>query len=205
MKKYLLICFILILSIDLQAQTETYFIDWSFDSNSNSTGSTNADRTVEVGDTVTWNWYAEGFHNVVSTSEATESFESDLVGPGSTFSHTFTEVGTNPYVCTPHSGNMFGVITVVPDGSLSTEGFSVLDNLSLFPNPVEDIVYLKMNQNSTSNIDIAVYNTLGQKVKEFRKVASDNLSLNLSELNSGIYFLKFVEGENSLTKRLIIR
>ena len=205
MKKNLLICLALSLSLSLQAQTETYFIDWSFDSNSNSTGSTNADRTVEVGDTVTWNWYAEGFHNVVSSDEATEVFESALIGPGSTFSHTFTEVGTNPYVCTPHSGSMFGVITVVPDGSLSTEGFSALDNLSLFPNPADDIVYLKMNGNSTSTIDISVYNTLGQKVKEFRKVASDNLSLNLSELNSGIYFLKLVEGENSVTKRLIIR
>ena len=205
MKKITLIYLLFFAALAMNAQTETYFIDWSFNSTPTAEGDANSSRTVEVGDTVTWVWYANGVHNVSSEAEATESFESEFLGQGSEFSYTFTEVGTNPYVCTPHSFNMFGTITVVPDGSLSTENFSVLDNLSLYPNPADDFVYLKMNGNSTSTIDIAVYNTLGQKLMEFKKSASDNLNLNLSELNSGIYFLKFKEGENSVTKRLIIR
>jgi plastocyanin len=205
MKKSLLFSLLFTVLTASAQTTETYFIDWSFNSNSNSTGSTNADRTVEVGDTVTWNWYAEGFHNVVSNDDATESFASELIGPGSTFSHTFTEVGTNGYVCTPHSGNMFGVITVVPDGSLNTQEFAGLDGLSLYPNPARDVVFLKMNANNASTLNISVYNPLGQKIKEFREEASDNLRLDLSELNPGLYFMRIIEGENSVTKRLIVQ
>lgn len=205
MKKILLICLVLGFASALQAQTETYFIDWSFDSNSNSTGSTNADRTVEVGDTVTWVWYADGTHNVVSNSDATESFQSELLGPGSTFSHTFTEVGSNGYVCTPHSGNMFGVITVVPDGSLNTEDFAAINNINLYPNPAKDKIFINIGGNISTVLDISVYNTLGQKVRQFQKEVSGNTSFDLSELNSGIYFLKFVDGENAAIKRLIIQ
>lgn len=93
-------------------------IDWSFNSTPSGIGNAKASRIIEVGDTVTWNWYDIGVHNVHNLSSANESFESTYLGPGGSFSFTFTTVGSNPYQCDPHPSNMFGVITVVAKGTL---------------------------------------------------------------------------------------
>jgi plastocyanin len=63
--------------------------------------------TVEAGSTVTWVFDDVMPHNVVG-----DGFASEIMETGS-FTHTFTDPGTYPYVCTLHS-NMEG--TVVVDG-----------------------------------------------------------------------------------------
>lgn len=66
--------------------------------------------TVSVGETVTWVFDDGGMaHDVVADDRA---FRSPLMVANS-FSHTFTEVGTYSYHCTPHP-DMVGTVTVVP-------------------------------------------------------------------------------------------
>lgn len=204
MKKKLLFILFLNILFCANAQTETFTIDWSFGSNPNASGDANADRTIEAGDTVIWNWYASGTHNVVSLSTATESFDSGLLGPGSTFSYTFTQVGTNDYVCTPHSGSMFGTITVVPDGSLNTQELSFDNAISLYPNPARNQVKIETKLNFSSNLTISVFNTLGQKVKDFNKNLSNGNTLDISDLNPGLYFFRLVHQNEFTTQRLVI-
>lgn len=205
MKKTLLFILLVNISICVEAQTETYFIDWSFGSNPSASGDANADRTIEVGDTVTWIWYADGNHNVVSNSDATESFASELLGPGSEFSYTFTQVGDNGYVCTPHSGNMFGTITVVPDGTLSTEDFASFEDIKLYPNPVKDQFSINFGGVIERNIEVEIFNALGQLVKTFERKAELNMSFDISEFNSGLHLVKISQGKTSVTKRLLIQ
>jgi PKD repeat protein len=79
----------------------------------------NSSTTVNVGDTVQWNWVG-GFHT--STSGACPPCSGDgkwaSGGRGSgSFSHTFTEADrgtTNPYFCEIHGSIMTGVIHVNP-------------------------------------------------------------------------------------------
>ncbi len=73
---------------------------------------------VPVGTAVTWVFEDKGPtgtaavpHNVVSAPDATEEFESEVLTEG-TFTHIFTQEGSNPYVCTLHPG-MEGVVEVV--------------------------------------------------------------------------------------------
>ncbi|MBS3737462.1 T9SS type A sorting domain-containing protein [Mesohalobacter halotolerans] len=204
MKKLLFVFMALIISIFANAQTETYFIDWSFGSNPSATGDANSNRTIEVGDTVTWLWYANGTHNVVSKADATESFSSPLQGSGSTFSHTFTQIGVNDYICQPHAGSMFGTITVVADGSLNTQDFSLLENLKIFPNPARDKFNLEFGINNFESLNVNIYNLIGQKVKQFNKVQNNDMTFDISNLDAGLYLLKIYKGNNSITKRLII-
>lgn len=63
--------------------------------------------TVEAGTEVTWVWEGRVAHDVVG-----DGFESDLMVEG-TFTATFDEVGTHPYVCTLHPA-MQGSVLVVP-------------------------------------------------------------------------------------------
>ena len=89
----------------LNAQT-THNLSWGF-------SSTNQQTTIDLGDTVKWTW-AGGNHNLISSS-GVESFDSGYSSTaGFTFSKTFNSVGQTSYVCTPHSSQMYGTITVTP-------------------------------------------------------------------------------------------
>lgn len=63
---------------------------------------------VEAGDTVVWTNEDGPRHNVTADDD---SFASDNLAEGETFSHTFDEPGTFDYVCTLHSG-MSGTVEV---------------------------------------------------------------------------------------------
>jgi plastocyanin len=78
-----------------------------------------ANVTINVGDTVQWNW-AGGTHSVTSVSGSAERYDSGLQTFG-TFDHTFLLPGTYWYYCTLHGfdiGNgtaagMSATVTVV--------------------------------------------------------------------------------------------
>jgi len=204
MKKTLLFILCLNITFFVKAQTETYTIDWSFGSNPSAQGNANASRTIEEGDTVIWNWYANGTHNVVSEADATESFDSGLLGPGSTFSYTFTQIGTNDYVCTPHSGNMFGTITVVPEGSLNTDTFTFDEAISIYPNPSSNQIYLDYKAMYNDALSITIINTIGQVVKTVEDYSSSDQAINIADLDSGLYIIRIAQDSEFVTKKLIV-
>lgn len=81
------------------------------------------------------------------------------------------------------------VITVTNDNVLSPND-TKLEEVTLFPNPVKNI--LKLNTNI--NVDtLQVFNLLGQKIMEYSKVKT----INVSSLNKGIYYLKIMSNEDS--------
>jgi len=205
MIKKLLFTLLLTLAIGVSAQTNTITIDWSFGSNPSASGATNASRTIEVGDTVTWNWYASGTHNVNSKATANENFESAFFGNGGTFSYTFTSVGTNDYQCDPHPGSMFGTITVVSEGTLSTSNFDkVLESIKIFPNPADSRINIDFNNQNSEELKIEVFNLLGKKVLA-KKITKTNASLLVSELTNGVYLMKITDEDNnsSTSKRFV--
>ncbi|WP_347373210.1 T9SS type A sorting domain-containing protein [Aequorivita sp. Q41] len=62
-----------------------------------------------------------------------------------------------------------------------------LYNVAIYPNPADDIISLS---NLTQEHTIAIYNLLGQKVKEQTVDANKN-SINITDLALGVYILKF--------------
>src|SRR5918992_24208 len=68
---------------------------------------------VGVGDTVTWTNDDAQPHTATSGQNATPdgTFDSSIMAPGATFSHTFTEGGEYPYFCLLHP-NMVGTVSV---------------------------------------------------------------------------------------------
>ena len=123
---------------------QTYQLEWGFNING-----VDASLTIEPGDTVEWIWIDTGQHNIASTDGSQETFNSGLLqGVGTTFSHTFSQVGVNPYECSPHSGIMFGVITVassVNDFYLAPNGVTCMCPDSAFGDTgvVNGITYTK--------------------------------------------------------------
>jgi plastocyanin len=67
--------------------------------------------TVPVGTTVVWRVVGTQTHNVWAFDG---SFKSPDMGPGGTYSYTFTKPGSHKYLCIPHSGDgMYGEVVVV--------------------------------------------------------------------------------------------
>lgn len=65
---------------------------------------------VAVGTTVVWRNVGEEDHDVHAKDG---SFSSSMLGPGASFSYTFTKSGTYPYFCAPHVGDgMVGEVDV---------------------------------------------------------------------------------------------
>jgi plastocyanin len=80
---------------------------------------------VPVGTTVTWNNTSSVVHTVtadpskandpahVKLPEGAETFDSGMIQPGGSFSHTFETPGEYRYFCIPHEGvGMIGTVTV---------------------------------------------------------------------------------------------
>ena len=69
---------------------------------------------ISVGTTVMWRMLGQQEHDVWSL-DARDTFHSPTMGPGATYTHTFTKVGTFKYICIPHGGDgMYGEVIVIP-------------------------------------------------------------------------------------------
>jgi plastocyanin len=65
--------------------------------------------TVQPGDTVVWLNSGNTQHTVTSDNNM---FNSGILSPGSTYSYTFSSVGTNQYYCTLHPTTMRGMVSL---------------------------------------------------------------------------------------------
>ena len=179
--------------LSLNAQT-THDLDWYTGMGSN------VDLTIDVGDTVRWTWTSIN-HTVTSNVGSTETFDSGFLGPiGSTFSHTFTLEGTNPYYCAIHGAlSMSGTITVQNSLGLNEESIS---SFKMFPNPSNSMLKLKFPKHITSG-NITVFDILGKELFTKNIESSNNLELNISNWNEGIYLIKVKSETISQTKQFI--
>ena len=152
----------------------THYYDWGYNK-------ANQQINIELGDTVEWTWVGSGNHNLVSTS-GIESFNSGYGGAGETFSYTFNSEGSTNYVCTPHSGNMYGTVNVSNSLSLSPD----INNkhIKIYPNPTTSIVKLQGDK----EYYIEVYTLQGKKV-----MALTGNTIDMSHLSSATYIVKALD------------
>ena len=83
--------------------------------------------------------------------------------------------------------------------SISEQHLTLVD---IYPNPVLDNLFIK-SQN-IQDLNISIYNTLGQNVYT-SKIQSENNSINLSGLKKGIYFINIMDenGDVLLSKKIL--
>ena len=83
--------------------------------------------------------------------------------------------------------------------TLSTTLFENNDDLKVYPNPAKNALFV-----STEAKTIEIYTITGQLVKSYKSVQA-NESLNIEEIQKGIYFIKIINADNRMAKRKFIK
>ena len=92
--------------------------------------------------------------------------------------------------------------------SLSVENINGLTELSVYPNPAKDMAKLSFSLENASNLTIAIYDQLGQLVQTVSNsqfnAGVNQVEINTSSLNSGIYSIKIDAENGSLSQRISV-
>ena len=85
------------------------------------------------------------------------------------------------------------------DNTLSSSNYEALNkSIRVFPNPTSDLIHLDRDIPIQFN-NVILYNSLGVSIK----VNLTNRIIDITNLNSGFYFLKIETSIGSITKKII--
>ncbi|TBN14465.1 T9SS type A sorting domain-containing protein [Hyunsoonleella pacifica] len=89
--------------------------------------------------------------------------------------------------------------------SLSTNDFETNFNVSLYPNPTHSSVTISYKGNNSLNLNIKVFDILGKQHIGTSTPSSNRMTLDLSQLSNGTYFLNITDEDSgsSITKRVV--
>ncbi len=76
------------------------------------------------------------------------------------------------------------------------------NNIKIYPNPTSDFLYISLNKGFSN---IQVIDVAGKMIKNIQVNDSNNLEINVSNINSGIYFVKFINDNEIILKKIIIQ
>ena len=77
-------------------------------------------------------------------------------------------------------------------------------NWSMYPNPVHDgQLVIETDETEKSEIEVIVYNTLGEVVYQQSHAYQPRIKLDLNGYDNGLYLVKAVQSNRSVTKRII--
>ena len=84
--------------------------------------------------------------------------------------------------------------------ALSINYFNTLFHISLYPNPVENLLIIQSNTSSVNKVEI--FNIEGQQILEF-SFDRRRIEIDLTQIPSGLYFAKISSINNIITKKII--
>ncbi len=100
------------------------------------------------------------------------------------------------------NGNLVSIDNIEVTGTaLSTNSFS-LNEISISPNPVEDVL-LVSNKKDVKLTGYTIVDNNGRIVKEKAVNSNSDFTINVNDLSNGIYFLKLISENETLTRKLV--
>jgi len=116
--------------------------------------------------------------------------------------------GTDYVITVTHKGSLVGglqnfslILSGVQENlSLTNNDF---ENFKIWPNPTSNVLNIS-NETSIGNVDIYIYNNLGQVVGSDSFILDANSAqLNVSGLSRGIYMIKLIQDKKEFVKKFI--
>ena len=105
------------------------------------------------------------------------------------------------------TGNIYYAVNSTPF-AISALGINtfVFDNFALYPNPNNGSFTVRFDSHSNNEIKISVNDIRGRQIfsNHFENNGLFNKSIQLNNLQSGVYLINIQDGENKMTKKFIV-
>ena len=88
--------------------------------------------------------------------------------------------------------------------SLSLKDESIDNNIKVWPNPTKSDLFISVGKEGVVDMNIKLYNSLGQQVKNVKNIHTGANKLKIDDLASGVYILKINYSTFSIKKRVVI-
>lgn len=180
-------------------------------------GSLNTTIYLDTVFTVTFT--IENADDSTSIEGANVLFSNDTIETNANGKATFTNIGFNqnmPYqIMDSNYYNISGELDVVKDidtilrvQKTGIQNITASSHIELYPNPVQSDVRLKFDAPVQGNIDIRIMNMKGATMKVFafsknRPVITR--TINVSDLDQGIYFIQISTANKSFLQKILIK
>jgi subtilisin-like proprotein convertase family protein len=89
--------------------------------------------------------------------------------------------------------------------TLATADFEINDFV-MYPNPSKGVFYIQFSSQSTAEVKVMVHDLLGRKVfeKEYENNGNFNESIQLQNVQAGLYLMTVIDGERKEVKKIVI-
>jgi hypothetical protein len=80
-------------------------------------------------------------------------------------------------------------------------------DVSVFPNPTNGNINLKINSQVKNEFEISIFNEFGKAVREYLKYSAtgnDIYSIDVSDLSSGIYFVHLTIDDKVISRKIVL-
>ncbi|MFP4846511.1 T9SS type A sorting domain-containing protein [Winogradskyella sp. PE311] len=80
------------------------------------------------------------------------------------------------------------------------------DNIkfNMYPNPAKDNVTIILNNSLTEDLNLIIYDIQGKQIGVTKPIKTTSTVLDVSELSTGLYFVKLSDASNTIIEKLII-
>ncbi|MCF6306795.1 MAG: FG-GAP-like repeat-containing protein [Flavobacteriaceae bacterium] len=114
--------------------------------------------------------------------------------------YTFTNLSETEYSFTSEDGNFKNRFLIYfEEESLGTNDV-VINTIAMYPNPTKDNLTITANSSIT---DISIFDISGRVVKVIRANGLNTMVINLSQLNTAMYFVRISTEESTTIKRVV--
>jgi hypothetical protein len=126
--------------------------------------------------------------------------------------HTYWPVGSyypacfNAIVSTPRCSRTFQYCLTI-DAPVGVDNSVHNDDIvKVFPNPAKDNITIELNDHNSKNYNVDIINYLGQKLlsEDFKPANNSILSIPVSNLTQGVYFVLIKTDKGTYHKKLVI-
>jgi hypothetical protein len=103
------------------------------------------------------------------------------------------------------SGFTLNVIAQLPTAVPTQEQ---LNDIALWPNPVEDMIGLSLSSTMSSNLTMDIIDLNGRVVRSTNEAVAggrNRFEVNVSDLNAGLYMIRLTNGQQTTTRRFVKR
>lgn len=92
---------------------------------------------------------------------------------------------------------------------VATSELTEVTEISLFPNPVKDLMKVDFTLAETAQLQVEVFNATGQRVQQLGVATygagRNQINIDAAQLSSGMYFLRMFNADRELNRRFIVQ